>query len=421
MRYKVKISSILFSMLIMSIFFCKNSSLFGIYTFSLELILAFLMLLINGMRFPLPRRKKHLWICTCVICYLVPYIVHGNLKPVLFNVLPPIIIITGIVFLIKNEIRFDSALHIIVYVIVILSGLSILETFTSINIWDLITNTKIEYVAANGYRFGLVRARGPFETSINNGMFLVLGQGILLYILSGDKNKKGFYRFAYILDFLANLLVMSRATIIASLVLPLVLSLKSGIRKVPGIILKMLAIVGAVYAFSYIFNIVTIHSFIGNIANSIRALTNSVYVDYEANVGGIGHRLQLFKWVYDAVSNHRLFGLGEYGAFQVRVTANYLKTSIENFYLYQFFRYGFVGLVCVIAMLITFMIRAIVYDKEAIGRLGKNKDKLTFPGMVVCVSVIYLLLNFTCAGQNDMLLYYVIIGMTLAYSNAFLH
>jgi len=333
----------------------------------------------------------------------------------IYSVVAPVLLTYLLYEIIVDQEKYEFSLRAIAIVFLILSVLSMLETFTSFNLWDKISGYEVSYIAANGYRYGLARARGAFETSINNGMFMVLGQGVLLYCITKYK-KSLLFRVSYTATLIAAILIMSRATIIACAVLTLLWMFKSGMRKLPMRIIKIALILLVLYGLVRFLNITVIINFFEWLGNTLNALIDSRYVDYDANIGDSEQRLLLFGWIYEATSGHRLLGLGEYGVFSKTVNNVFTKTSIENYFLWIFFRLGWVGLITIIVLLVMFMIHIIKHDRLEIRDLNKNEDKLTFPGMMLCTTLVYVATNFACAGQNDTLFFCALVGIVLAYT-----
>jgi len=289
--------------------------------------------------------------------------------------------------------------------------LNIIETFTGFNIWDLISNYKVEYYGANGYRLGLIRARGPFETSINNAMFLILGQGFFWYGAINDKRRK-VCNLGLVISYVSIFFIMSRAAIIASVALAVILNLKGGIRKMPMRILKYTIIVAVIYFIVNFLNVEIIKDFLSNIFDSLKALIDSSYVDYNNGIGDTGQRTLLYGWIYSATAGHRLLGFGEKADFSYAVTTTFTKTSIENYYLWQFYKFGWIGLILIILVFATFLVNTKIQEIRERKR-EHNKNQLLFTSMAYYLSIVYLLLNLTCAGQNDMLTFYAMMAICI--------
>ena len=413
---KVKISHLLITLMLISCLFPRRFVLFGIYSFVIEvLVVAVLVFAIYRVK-SITWTWKNFLLLAMLLLHTMSYVIHNNLKAMMYGVLAPVLIIFLLYRLISDEEKFEYTLKATAYIFLIVAALSILETLTSFNLWDKLSGYTVIYTAANGYRFGMARARGAFETSINNGMFMLLGQGVILYCIT-KYPKAILYKISYAVIVVATILIMSRATIIGTVLLILLWMFKAGMRKLPTRILKISILLLVLYGAVRLFNITAVLNFFEWTGNALTALIDSSYVDYESNVGDSGQRLILFAWIYEATLGHRIWGLGEYAVFSQAVNSIFTKTSIENYFLWVFFRFGLVGVTTIVLPLCGFITSLVKNDRKGLKNADNTTSKLTFPGMMLCTSLVYIATNLTCAGQNDTLFFCAIIGVTMAYNS----
>lgn len=411
---KVKISHLLITLLLISCLFPRRLVLLGTYSYVIEvLIVAGVVFAKYGFK-PIKWTWGKLFLIAMLFLHAMSYICHNNIKPMMYGVVAPVLIIYLLYRLVSDEEKFDYALKAITYMFIFAAILSIIETLTGFNLWDKLSGYDVAYAAANGYRFGMVRARGAFETSINNGMFMLLGQGVILYCMT-KYPKSILHKFAYGVVVVATLLIMSRATIIGTVLLVLLWMFKAGMRKLPVRVFKISILILILYGAVKLLNITFVLNFFEWIGNALAALIDSSYVDYDSNIGDSGQRLILFAWIYEATLGHRIWGLGEYAVFSKAVNSIFIKTSIENYFLWVFFRFGFIGVGTIVLPLCGFITSLVKNDKKELKGADNKTSKLTFPGMMLCTSLVYIAANFTCAGQNDTLFFCAIIGITMAY------
>lgn len=305
----------------------------------------------------------------------------------------------------------------------LLSVFGIVESFTKVNVFDIITRTAVVYEGANALRFGMARCRGSFTTSINFAMFLVICLAIDYYVITWKDRKSENIIITTALHIVALLCTVSRFPIIIAVIMSLIFGIRCGVLKVLSksfayILVLLIGYIG----FTYIGGNKTINNFI----NGMWTLFLAVFSDDAAmalngivgNANGIGQRLKLFEWIWGAVEGKALLGLGWRAAFSQELyntTGEYvvrIKDSIENHYLYLLYHTGFLGLFAFVNYMIGGIRISIKNRKKQFDYEGKLKYNFFLPVCIIC----YAIMIFSCGGFDDIRLFYILITLGIVYN-----
>ena len=132
------------------------------------------------------------------------------------------------------------------------------------------------------------------------------------------------------------------------------------------------------------------------------------YINTAEGIGSIGQRLSLWGYIFDSVKDKILFGWGYSAQFSVMI-GNFNKTSIEVHWLMLLFQAGLVG----IAGFICYQggcLKSICATKTSIGEY-----RVGFSYVMLIVTVGYFVVLFTCAGFEDLQMFYLLMALFEAY------
>lgn len=359
--------------------------------------------------------KKYILFYLAII-FLVN-IIHLNLVNLIWSIFEIIFLLSIFPEFIKTEITFLKIIDIFIFILGALSLLGIIETFTGINIFDIISGSYVEHLGANSLRFGLTRSRGFLTTSINNAVFLGIGATLTAYRMTLNKNKKVIFTIIYWLA-LANMLsTLSRGVILIFTCVQIVFWWKAGVIKKPVNIIIFIVIAAFILVILQLFG-VPVFETINQIYAMFAVVFNSDYTDtiadnFGMNIGGIGNRFDLYNWIFKAVKDNLIFGMGYDSHFAVKLSKTVIKTSIENTFLAQFYYNGIVGL----AGFTVFMLGNLQKSFKKRNNFMPSETKISFEWLVALITVGYILSMLNVNAVDDMRLYYLVLMLMFSRKN----
>lgn len=345
-------------------------------------------------------------------------IMHHYSDRVLYVHLIEIMQVIGLVYLTTIAVRskkdFNQVIDCVLLLFSVYAALGIIESVLKINIFDLLTGTQVVYEYANGLRFGLARSRGACGTSIHNGMLLVLVLCLAAYKIFNTSRKNWKYNLAYILILINCFCTFSRAiwleVCISQILILLVQRPDKQFKIVAKIFLGVFAviIVCLIVQPSLVLNLNNIVSeMFGSVIDTLMGNSNS-------SVGVEGDRLLLWGWVWQTVVNSAVWGCGYAVKFAYLTKAGYVKESIEVMWLYKLFREGFVGLIGYIFLQVSCLLYFVLKWRKSNNR--KRQAGLNFNCVMLILCVAYFITQFSCAGSEDLRLFYFILGLAFAFN-----
>lgn len=316
----------------------------------------------------------------------------------------------------NTEDKIRKYLQGLVFLFSIYSIIGIFESFTGINIFELLYGYQIERFAANEIRFGLYRSFGLCTVSINNAMLMNIIWCIANYLLCENKKKKTLIIEWGIIG-VYTILILSKAVMIVAVLSQIVLFMRNmneGITA-KGVFKFTLLIVAVVVILNS--NLVIV-KYARNIYIPIinQLLGTSFAYDDTFSAGGFGERFQLVSWVIEELDNKWLFGVGYQQKFShsfIKISASgnsstWYKESIENTWLYYLYRTGCVGL-------IGFMMYQFDCIKKTLKLIKKEVKRNSMSFLMMVVSVAYFFLILMCFAQEDLRLYFVLMAVYSAH------
>lgn len=307
---------------------------------------------------------------------------------------------------------FFEIIDFILLIFSIYAILCIIEGFSQFNIFDIILERQIELWGANSYRMGIYRSHGYCSVSINNGMILFMVWMLASYRLYNVTKVK--YLIPFILIGISLFLNLSRMVIIVAVAAQLLILIQLKKSKLFSYICcTILVLIGIMLLFPE-----KVESIFSDIYNTFIPLIEEFFGNTERNngmfSGGSGHRFALWNWVYNSTKDSLLLGQGYGSVFNYIYYVNgfyVIKESIEVHWLYLLYHAGVLGLsgfICYQFYCIKEMLSTRVISKNSL-------EKPTFVNVFIIMSLGYFAILFTCAGFEDLELYYILFPLFLAY------
>ena len=337
------------------------------------------------------------------------YLINGEIVSLFGYLVDNVLLIMVLDSFISDKDDADLFCCLFCKVLAIYCLLCVIEMITGFNIWSLFTNVS----SNDALRFGLHRAFGSYTTPINNGAFLLLTFPISFYVLNYTK-MKSLGRWTIVLTWIALLATLSRAPILAAIILNVVFVWKNGIVKfIKNNWRKLL-----------IFICLIIVMFL--LPTTRRVLTNFVYMfiaifdsnvaadisySFGQNVAGIGHRISLYSWVWDSLNNKWIGnGANSYFVYDFITTQGSLHTkqSIENYYLAILYKFGIIGLVFVGL----FFLDTINKYRRIVKKTHSEFIKYSF-----VTTIVYFLVLFSVSAVDEYRVFLILIILSTASSN----
>lgn len=302
--------------------------------------------------------------------------------------------------LLQKEQDLNKFINVFLLFLTIYTILGILECFTGFNIWDIFRSARFQQC-----RFGLNRSYGSSTNFTNNAAFLMLCLPIVLWKLQKEETYKRKYAVIYGLVLLNILATLTRSIILCTILLHFIWLVKLGLLQfIKKHFVQVLTGLTVMVLFVHI-------PAVSNLLKQFISMFIAVF-DYEtadeisssfgSNANGIGQRFLLYSWIFEAVKDKMIFGLGpnhlfEY-AWKTSTGKRMIKNSIENQYLVHLYRYGMVGLISYLLMI-----------RSILSRLWKNKEnnlnvegkKCTFGFMIVTTTFVYFISGLSFAASDD--------------------
>lgn len=410
LSFKIHIREIPCYLLILSFFFPTRGTILGISFYYVLAIAIFIYLLTikNKKRYHIP------WFITLYGFILVISIfINFNINNWWYYISYILPFVCAFIFIptrITDRESFQRFIRFIIFLFTIYSVFCIIESITYFNIFDSLTNTKIEeYKFTNEIRFGYVRNRGAVDISINNGMLLCLVLTLVAY------NKEIYHSFtlriSYVLIFVASFLSLSRGVwiqlAISQLIIFLAFSEKNKIKTVFSImiLLFLTLLLGSLFSSGFTENIISM------VENMVLSILDIFTGSDSANMIGVGHRFLLYGWVFQTVKNNLFWGLGIGTPVSVITTLGYSKVSIEVMWLYIVYQAGLFGLIG----FITFQFGTITYllKKLKSNTVSKRKNINYY---ALAASIGYFVALFSCSAFEDLSFYYILVALCLSYN-----
>lgn len=329
-----------------------------------------------------------------------------------------VLVFIVMVNLLQKEQDLHKFIHVFLVFLAIYSIMGIVECFTGFNIWDLVSSAGFQR-----YRFGLYRSYGSSTNFTNNAAFLMMCLPIVVWKLQQEEVHKRKYAVIYGLVLLNILATLTRSIILCTFFLQFIWLVKSGvIQFIKKHFIQVLAALSVAVLFV---NIPAVSHFLNQFISMFIALfdyetANEISDSFGSNASGIGQRFLLYTWVFEGVKDKILFGLGpnhvfEY-AWMTSTGKRMIKDSIENQYLVHLYRYGIVGLISYLFMIISILSR--LWKNKENNLNGKGK-KCTFGFMILTTTFIYFISGLSFAASDEFRMLFLILSIFFIHCQHF--
>ncbi len=389
------------------LFLPRTLTIGGMYSFRIitVVVLVLLLFLQSGrLKFDSFFKNWFMWFYFGTTVFV--YLRFMEIKGLAGFLLDSVVLYVIVTNLINSHKSYQLFVSVLTKMILLYSILCVLEFVTGCNIWNVVTNQSLVQM-----RYGFYRSFGCMSTPINNGFFMILCMPVIMdAILQNKKNK--IYIAAYVLAMITLICTLSRAPILAALVLNLVWLLKRGLFSFMLKHIRIVIIVGI--AMFLIVQIPAVSSALTRFVSMFLAITDdsvarSITDSFGVNAEGFGQRVELYDWVWKSVQDSITFGKGPTYPFDyvwIRWDGKkQLKQSIENQYLACLFHFGMAGLVTMIMFYLSLLKRHFNY-KEII-----KIHTLTVDFLWVTTLLTYFIVILTAAIADDIKLFFVMMAL----------
>lgn len=357
--------------------------------------------------------KIKIFIFYYIITIVEGLVIHRAIIPSFWffvsSVIPIIVVCNGI----NTEKEFDRIMNVLVIIFGFCSVSGIVETFTGINVFDIIKNVERFYSEDIYIRFGLHRATGMMAGYTAYGVFLIFATSLTFFQMERHHYEKK-YLVVYFLLLVNELCTLTRSTILLCFFVQIVLLYKSGLVKS---ILFWLKVVFCVVLAGVIIKIAfgdLLSQIFSNIVSMFVALLDTktaaeISASFGSNATGIGHRMELYSWVKEAINGKYIFGQGPGVNFSYVVNAWFTKTSLENQYLNIYFHYGFLGLSAYIISCVSIL--KYLWSQRYVGK------RMDLNYVVFWCLLLNNVGGFAYSQVDDVHIYAFTIGLVFAYNH----
>ena len=329
----------------------------------------------------------------------------------------------GMIFLsskiINSKEKFLSIIDTVILGGVILGIFGLIEEVTHFNVFSLLNtiNAELNY---NPMRLGIFRIISFTSHAISYGCYCMVVLALVFYRISLLKEKK-FY-FSAIIIFVNAFLTLSRISLLGIAIESVLFLWFSGHRRFLKKVLHILVIGGIVLIIVCLISN-KIREFVILIGYVVLALFDGNYIDalvsagFTDNAGGIGNRLDLYKWVFEETKNHLLLGNGANTLFEYRFINGdgywQTKSSIEVEWLRTLYRYGFIGLLAEIYLYINLIRNSL---SNALQKPAEWEGVISFSRAIAALLIGYVVVLFGVMQNQESQVFSVLIMLLLAYS-----
>lgn len=345
------------------------------------------------------------------ITRFVGMIIHAETITLIRFFIEQFIFILVISALIYKHHNYENVAKAMVIFSGIVCMLGLVEYFTGFNVFSLIENYSYGTQTLGSipyYRLGSIRIEQSFNHAISYSAFLLINIFVNFYVIEISKRK--IYKFTLVLLFI-NLFLTKTRSVILILIFGLIIlfffdkklkkkfNLKFYLFMFPLIIFVIILIIS-----NEKINKIFIQYFY-----MLAAIFNDEYI---GTIKGIDdptvYRMGLFKEVLNVLKGNYLFGIGLSRTDIIKIPFYNLQhdvyiynNSIDNTFLREFSKYGFVGVFGYVAFYIFFFIKSVV-------GYFKNKE-IKFYKYFSIITLLYMMVLFTFPQMYEYRVYYILI------------
>lgn len=321
----------------------------------------------------------------------------------------PLLVSLVIVKLVYTERIFNNVLEGIVNIFMVYAMFCIVEAVLHINIFDILTGTRVTYELANEIRFGFARTRGFTDLSLNNGMLLSHVLAIVAYKTFVSRRIK--YRVAYLLILIACILTISRTAWVQLIITQFLIFINISAKKKNKIVVVAVALILLVLIATASISLEVLNGIFEMIRQMTLSMFDAISGGQSSNMQStIGHRFVLWQWVFEDMRNDLLLGKGIGTQVHIITASGYLKESIEVQWLYLLYTTGLVGMI----NFIVFQVNTLRYTHSRYKQKPGQAKLKDFNYIVFASSVGYFVALFASGAFEDLYFFYWMIALLIA-------
>lgn len=295
-----------------------------------------------------------------------------------------------LVYVIKNCFGIKNTLLYILIFSYLLAALGLVEYVLQRSPFSYLETIKGIY-SGRFIRSGYYRIMGPSIHSLGYGLILVTMVPIICYDIEKEEINILKHKVLFLMVACNVFFTGSRSTLSVFLLEVVLLALLSTRTNKK----KLLLIGGFLFAIITAFVIAFQHTSVAqyimlqltSIVDEILGTTYSA--KYGADLNALGsssnYRDQL-KYIFQVEWLNPFIGLGRNKSFSSEINGSFIR-SVDNFYIAEFIRYGYPGMLCYIAFLLYFLIRMI---QKCIQNKSQISKVLFVGSLCYCINIFWL-------------------------------
>lgn len=295
-----------------------------------------------------------------------------------------------LIYIIKNCLGVKKTLRYILIFSYIITALGLLEYVLQRSPFSYLETIKGIY-SGRFIRSGYYRIMGPSIHSLGYGLILITMIPIICYDIEKEEINILKHKLLFIMAAANIFFTGSRSTLVVFILEILLLILFSARNNKKRLILTG-SIFGACFiAFLFIFRSTSVAQYIllqiTSVLDEILGTTFSISygADIEALSSSSNYRSQL-KYIFQVEWLNPLIGLGRKRSFACEINGSYIR-SVDNFYIAEFIRYAYPGMICYISFLFYFLIRML---KSSIQKRSQISKMLLIGSTCYCINLLWL-------------------------------
>ncbi|NLO09098.1 MAG: hypothetical protein GX129_04425 [Clostridiales bacterium] len=328
---------------------------------------------------------------------LLPYIivlVYTTILRVDVNAfLNPVIEILAyylLVYIIQNYFGVKKTLRYILIFSYLITALGLVEYVMQRSPFSYLETIKGIY-SGQFIRSGYYRIMGPSIHSLGYGLILITMIPIICYDIEKDEINILKHKLLFAMA-AANIFFTGSRSTLSVFILEIILLVlfSSRINK------KKLLLTGSIFvagfaAFLLVFHNTSVAQYILlQITSVLDEIFGSTFsVAYGADIEALGsssHYRSQLKYIFKVEWLNPLIGLGRKRSFACEINGSFIR-SVDNFYIAEFIRYAYPGMICYIGFLLYFLIHML---KSSIQKKSQISKMLLVGSTCYCINLLWL-------------------------------
>jgi hypothetical protein len=300
-----------------------------------------------------------------------------------------------LIYVIQHGIGVNKTLRYILIFSYILASLGLIEYVLQRSPFSYLETIKGIY-SGRFIRSGYYRIMGPSIHSLGYGLILITMVPIVCYDIEKEEINILKHKILFVMVALNIFFTGSRSTLSVFLLEVAMLALLSNRTNKKKLILIGGFFAAVCIAFLFVFQNTSVAKYILlQITSVLDELLGTTYsVKYGADIEALGsssnYREQL-KYIFQVDWLNPLVGLGRKKDFSCEINGSFIR-SVDSFYIAEYIRYAYPGMICYLAFLFYFLIRML---KNCIRRKSQISKMLFIGSLCYCINIIWLDSNQT--------------------------